>query len=92
MPIVVFDHQLKEFDEWVALFGANPPPDIGNWRMARGIDDPNRVHVVGEMAASEVDAVKAFFETDKMKEILGKADGLSTRPIEITWLEEVKPG
>ena len=45
MPVVVFDHHLKDFDEWFALFSANPPPAIGRWLLARGVDDPNRVRV-----------------------------------------------
>ena len=70
MPVVVFDHRLKIFDEWIALFSANPPPPIGRWRFARGIDDPNRVHVVGEMDASEVDGVKSFFASENMRAVL----------------------
>jgi hypothetical protein len=91
MPIVVFEHHLKDFDQWFALFSANPPPKIGRWRLARGIDDPNRVHVVGEMDASEVDDVKEFFESDKMRDILGQADAMSTTPIETIWLEDITP-
>jgi hypothetical protein len=91
MAIVVFDHHLKDFDTWFELFTGNPPPPIGNWRLARGTDDPNRVHVVGMMEASEVAAVKAFFASDKMREVLGHVDEMSTTPIETIWLEEVTP-
>ena len=73
MPVVVFDHRLKDFDTWFELFSANPPPKIGRWRLARGIDDPNRVHVVGEMDASEVEEVKNFFASEKMQAVLGQA-------------------
>ena len=92
MPVVSFVHHLKDFDEWFALFSANPPPDIGQWRLMRGIDDRNRVHVIGEMAASEVEGVISFFESDKMKSVLGQANEMSTTPIEMVWLDEVKPG
>ncbi len=60
MPVVVVVHRLKNFDEWFKLFKADPPPKVGRWRLLRGTDDRNRVHVVGEMAASEVKAVKDF--------------------------------
>ncbi len=91
MPVVVFDHRLKDFDQWITLFSANPPPPIGRWRLARGIDDPNRVHVVGEMEPSEVAGVKEFFASDKMRAVLGEADGMSTTPIETIWLEDITP-
>ena len=91
MPVVVFDHRLKDFDQWFALFSANPPPDIGRWRLARGIDDPNRVHVVGELDASEVEGVKNFFASEKMRSVLAQADEMSTTPIEAIWLEELTP-
>ena len=92
MPIVVIDHRLKDFDTWFELFSANPPPDVGTWRLARGTDDPNRVQVVGEMDASEVDAVKGFFASEKMVAVLDQAGEMSTAPIEWIWLDEVKPG
>ena len=91
MPVVVFDHRLQDFDKWIVLFSANPPPPIGRWRLARGIDDPNRVHVVGEMDASEVDGVKSFFASDKMRAMLGQADEMSTTPIETIWLDDITP-
>lgn len=91
MAILVIDHRLKDFDTWFELFSANPPPPIGNWRLARGTDDPNRVHVVGMMDASEVEPVKSFFATDKMQAVLGQAGEMSTAPIEWIWLEEVAP-
>ena len=92
MSILVADHHLKDFDTWFELFSANPPPDIGRWRLVRGIDDPNRVHVVGEMDASEVEDVKKFFESEKMQKVLSQADDLSTTPIEWTWFEDVTLG
>jgi len=55
------------------------------------MDDPNRVHVVGEMDANEVEAVKEYFASDKMRSVLGQADEMSTTPIETIWLEEVTP-
>ena len=91
MPIVVIDHRLKDFDTWFELFSANPPPAIGRWRLARGIDDTNRVHVVGEMDASEVEGVKNFFASEKMRAVLGQADEMATTPMEIIWLEDITP-
>ena len=91
MPVVVFDHRLKDFDTWIALFSANPPLRIGRWRLVRGIDDPKRVHVVGEMDASEVAGVKEYFGSEKMRAILGQADEMSTTPIETIWLEDITP-
>ncbi|MEE9169876.1 MAG: hypothetical protein V3U73_08910 [bacterium] len=92
MPVLVFDHHLKDFDEWFKLFSANPPPNIGRWRLARGIEDRNRVYVVGEMDESEVEEVKRFFESEKMRNVLGQADDMSTTPIERIWLEDITPG
>ncbi len=43
------------------------------------------------MDASEVDDVKEFFESDKMRDILGQADAMSTTPIETIWLEDITP-
>jgi hypothetical protein len=91
MPVLVFDHRLKDFDEWFKLFSANPPPQIGRWRLARGIEDPNRVHVVGEMDASEVQGVKDFFDSEKMRQVLEQADEMSTAPIDRIWLEDITP-
>ena len=54
MPVVVVVHRLKNFDEWIKIFKADPPPKVGRWRLLRGSDDRNRVHVVGDVAASEV--------------------------------------
>ena len=91
MPVMIADHQLNEFDEWFALFRESPPPSIGTWRLLRGTDDPNRVYVIGEVADSEVSEVNAFFETDKMRAVLGKANDMSKRHMDIVWLNEVKP-
>ena len=92
MPVVVFEHHLKEFEPWFELFSSNPPPEVGRWRLVRGMDDPNRVHVVGEVDASEVEDVKSLFETGKMKDVIAQANELSTTPITMTWLDDVKPG
>ena len=43
------DHHLKDFDAWFKVFTDNPPPQVGQWMLVRGIDDPNRVHVVGQV-------------------------------------------
>lgn len=91
MSILVADHHLKDFDTWFELFKASPPPAIGRWRVVRGIDDPNRVHVVGEMDASEVEDVKNFFASEKMLEAFKEVDKLSTTPIVFTWFEDVTP-
>jgi len=92
MPVMIGDHQLNDFDEWFALFSANPPPAIGTWRLWRGVDDPNRVYVVGEVRDSDVADVNAFFESDRMTAVLGQADAMAARPMEIVWLNDVTPG
>jgi len=92
MAIVVADHHLKDFDAWFELYKANPPPDIGRWRVARGIDDPNRVHVVGVMEASEVGAVKDHLASETMQEAFVQVNELSTTPIVFSWFEDVTPG
>jgi hypothetical protein len=56
--------------------------------MLRGADDPNRVYVIGEVDASDVDAVNDFFASEKMQPVLAQANEMSTAPIEIVWLDE----
>lgn len=92
MPMLVADHQLKDFDQWFEVFSANPPPSIGRWRVMRGIDDPNRVRVVAEVAPSEVAAVKQFVESEEMQGAFNKVNEMSTSPIEFVWFDEVKTG
>ena len=91
MPVVVVIHRLKNFDEWVGLFKADPPPNVGRWRLLRGSDDPNRVHVVGEVAASEVQTVKDFISSQRMQEVFKRVNAMSTAPLEFVWLEEFAP-
>ena len=91
MPIFVAIHRLKDFDEWLKVFKANPPPKVGRWRLARGIDDPNRVHVVGEVRSSDVNEVKAFLASDRMQEVFRRVNAMSTVPVEFVLLEEVEP-
>jgi hypothetical protein len=91
MPIVVIVHRLKNFDEWIKLFKSNPPPKVGRWRLARGIEDRNRIHVVGEVATSEVKAVKDFIASQHMQDVFKRVNAMSTAPLEFTWLEELAP-
>jgi hypothetical protein len=92
MTILVADHHLKDFDRWFEMFTDNPPPDIGDWRLIRGIDDPNRVQVIGEITAADVDDVKEYFESEKMQKVFVKVNELSTSPVTFTWFTEVNPG
>jgi hypothetical protein len=92
MPIIIADHQLRNFDDWFALFTANPPPPVGNWRLLRGADDPNRVYVIGEVAGSEVDQVKAFMDSERMQGVFRQVNDMSDRPIAFIWVDEVAPG
>jgi hypothetical protein len=89
MPVVVAVHRLKNFDEWFKVFQSNPPPKVGRWRVMRGSEDRNRVHVVAEMTASEVKDVKDFIQSKHMQDVFKKVNDMSTAPIEIIWLEEV---
>jgi hypothetical protein len=57
----------------------------------RGTDDHNRIHVVGEVAASEVKTVKDFIASTHMQEIFKQVNAMSTAPLEFIWLEEVTP-
>jgi len=91
MATLVIIHHLKDVDEWIKLFKANPPPQVGRWRLLRGTDDRNRVHVVGEVAASEVSAVKEFVASDRMKDVFQRVNAMSTAPLEFVWLEELTP-
>ena len=91
MPLCVVIHHLKDFNEWITLFKANPPPPVGRWRLTRGIDDRNRVHVVGEVSAAEVKDVKDFLNSPRMQDVFRRVNAMSTVPIEFVWLDEVKP-
>ena len=91
MPVLLVVHRLKDFDEWIKLFKTNPPPKIGRWRLLRGIDDRNRVHVVAEVEASEVKAVKDFVESQGMQDVFRRVNAMSTAPLEFVWLEELAP-
>ena len=92
MPMILADHHLKDFDNWVELFTSNPPPNTGQWRLFRGIDDPNRVYVIGEVADSEVKAVQDYFASEKMQKVFEAVNQGSTAPLEFVWLEEASPG
>jgi hypothetical protein len=92
MTIMIADHQLNDFDQWFALFSANPPPSYGTWRLLRGADDPNRVYVIGEVRETDVDDVNAFFQSERMAAVLDEANAMSARPMEIVWLNDVTPG
>ncbi len=91
MPVLVAIHRLNDFDAWFEVFSANPPPKIGRWRVARGTEDPNRVHVVAEMEPSEVDQVKSFIASDEMQGVFNKVNEMSTAPIEFVWLDDITP-
>jgi hypothetical protein len=89
MPILVAIHRLKNFDEWFKVFKSNPPPKVGHWRVARGSEDRNRVHVVAELKASEVKEVKDFMQSKHMQDVFKQVNDMSTAPLEIIWLEEL---
>ena len=91
MPTVVAIHRLKNFDEWFKVFKSNPPPKVGKWRVARGSEDRNRVHVVAEVVASEVKEVKDFIQSQHMQDVFKQVNAMSTAPLEIVWLEELAP-
>ena len=92
MATLVVDHHLKDFDSWFDTFKGDPPPNIGQWRVARGTDDPNRVHVIGVIDDSEVDAVKEFLNSEHMQNVFARVNANSTQPIEFIWFEDVTPG
>jgi hypothetical protein len=91
MPALAIIHRLKDFDEWITVFKSNPPPQIGRWRLLRGIDDRNRVHVVAELQASEVNGVKEFIASERMQNVFRQVNAMSTAPLEFVWLEELTP-
>jgi hypothetical protein len=91
MPVLLAVHRLKDFDEWIKLFKTNRPPQIGRWRLLRGTDDRNRVHVVAEMQPSEIQGVKDFLESQYMQDVFRRVNAMSTMPLEFVWLEELAP-
>ena len=95
MPVVVVVHRLANFDEWlelfIELFKANPSPKVGRWRVFRGMKDRNRVHVVGEVASSELKAVEDFLGSQYVRDVFKRVNALSTTPPENLWLEELAP-
>jgi hypothetical protein len=72
MPVVVAIHRLKNFDEWFKLFKSNPPPKVGRWRILRGSEDRNRVHVVAELTESEAKELKDFIHPSTCRMCLSK--------------------
>jgi hypothetical protein len=80
MPIFIADRRLKNFDDWIGVFKANPPPPVGQWRLTRSADDPNRVVAIGEVAASDVETVKTFLGSDRMQAIFRQVNAMSTAP------------
>jgi hypothetical protein len=88
MPVVTVLHRLKNFDDWLKLFKSNPPPKVGRWRVLRGIEDRNRVHVTAELASSEVPDVKDFIQSKRMQDVFKQINDISTAPMEFIWLEE----
>jgi hypothetical protein len=92
MPMLIADHHLKNFDEWFKLFTSNPPPPLGNWRLLRGTDDPNRVYVIGEVDESEVDGVNEWAATERMKNVFSQVDEMSEVPLEFVWVKDQTPG
>ena len=56
------------------------------------MDDPNRVRVVAEVEASEVDDVKRFIASPEMQSAFAKVNEMSTAPMEFIWLDDVTPG
>ena len=91
MPVLVAIHRLKDFDEWLKLFKSNPPPKVGRWRLIRGLEDRNRVHVVAEVQESDVKAVKDFMASEHMQAVFRQVNAMSTAPLEFVWLEELTP-
>jgi hypothetical protein len=91
MPVALAIHHLKDFDAWIKIFKENQPPPVGRWRLFRGAEDRNRVHVVGELAASEVQTVKDFLASARMQEVFKRVNAISTAPIEFVFLEELTP-
>jgi hypothetical protein len=91
MPALVAIHRLKDLDEWMKVFKTNPPPQIGRWRLLRGTDDRNWVHVVAELQESEIKGVKDFIESKRMQNVFRQVKAVSTAPIEFVWLEELTP-
>ena len=91
MPVLLVVHRLKDFDEWIKLFKTNPPPQIGRWRLLRGTDDRNRVHVVAELQPSEVQGVKDFLKSQRMRDVFRRVNAMSATPLEFVWLEELAP-
>jgi len=43
--------------------------------------------VIGEVGASDVDAVNSFLGSEQMQHVLAQANEMSTTLIEIVWLE-----
>ena len=88
MPTLVATHNLKNFDDWAAIYAENPPPPQGTWRVLRGVEDPNRVYVIGEIDESEVEAVKAWAASDEMLSVFAAVNDMSNTPLDIVWTDD----
>lgn len=89
MATFVASHHLKDFNEWIKVFSANPPPQYGRWRLTRGIDDPNRVLVIGELEASEVTTLKDDLNSAGWQDVFRRVNSMSTVPVEFIWVEDL---
>jgi len=87
MPTIIVDHRLKSYDAWLKIYSDYPPPAIGTWKVLRGRDDPNRVFVIGEFDASEVDAVNEWAALEQTQETFAKVNDISEAPIDVVWTE-----
>jgi hypothetical protein len=89
MAMLIVDHHLKNFDDWIGLFKANPPPSVGSWRLMRGSEDPNRVYVIGDFSDSQAADIRAYFESEKMLAVFRQVDAMSEQPMDFVWLNDV---
>ena len=92
MAVFIGDHQLKNVDDWFALFKDNPPPPHGTWRILQSNDDPNRIWVIGEVADGDVAAVEQWAASDHMTDVFAQVNAMSTRDLQIAWATDKTPG
>lgn len=75
---VTITHKVKDFDAWLKVFDEEGTTTRGEQglidvALARGIDDPNLVHLVFDIKETDVTKAKAAISSDEKKQLMTKA-------------------
>lgn len=74
MPTMLTRIKIHNFDEWKAMFDADPPrarEHATGWRILRGVEDPNEVFVHVDFPSAELalDARRRLLESGVLERV-----------------------